>query len=46
MPRTEALFLSVQDSINMIALDPKIGLRGERGGNYYELLVVRATHTH
>ena len=28
-----------QDSINVIAVDPKIGLRGKRGENYYELLV-------
>ena len=37
MPRTEALLSDIQDSINMIALDPKVGLRGKRGENYYEL---------
>ena len=39
MPRTEALLSSVQDSIEMIALNPKVGLRGKRGENYDELLV-------
>ena len=39
MLQTEVLPSNVQDSIEMIALDPKVGLRGKRGENYDELLV-------